>query len=55
MLGVITIVEKIPNKWLENLYNFDTKINGIKYFLVIFLSKSIFFHKKEVICNFFYQ
>lgn len=47
MLGVTIIVEKIPNKWLENLYNFDTKINGIKYFLVIFLSKSIFLLKKK--------
>ena len=42
MLGVTIIVEKMPNKWLENLYNFDTKINSIKYFLVIFLSKGIF-------------
>lgn len=55
MLGVTIIVGKIPNKWLENLYSFDTKINVIKYFLVIFLSKSIFFTKKEVKCNFFYQ
>ena len=55
MLGVIITVEKTPNKWLENLYNSDTKINGVKYFLVIFLSKSIFFTKKEVKRNFFYQ